>query len=599
MKSLLQLWNCVSEELETLCGVSASRDRKTVAARIEHEGESFLTISLPGFGSDLQKALDRGWVGHDLFQGFSWRGGLPRFLGGFLDLVFDRGSGRLLPQPEGLAIFALRQLTLMMGKILLPCSDARVKGALQKYVECEKEVRKNDRTFPSYSEEFERMAFLLFRDVLTSLNQKVYDGSLIPKHGPGSTADKLRGNAKYDQLEWTDRLEEVFPYGENCLPSWRYHHLLHNVRFLEPRDERPVRVVIVPKTLKTPRVIAIEPTCMQYMQQAVLEALVPELERDPTLSGMIGFSDQTPNQRLALKGSQDGSLATIDLSEASDRVSNQHVRALTSRFSHVGKALDATRSRKADVPGFGVIRLAKYASMGSATCFPIEAMVFTTVVFLGIQDWLNRPMSRRDIKSYASQVRVYGDDIVVPADSLSCVIARLELFGLKVNRDKTFGNGKFRESCGRDYYDGLDVTPVRVRHVLPSRRMDTDETIAAVSLRNRLYEAGLWRSAAWMDSWLEPLLGGFFPTIHSTSPLLGRVSLLGYQSDRLDPFTHTPQAKGYVVSSSPPRSPVSGEGALLKWFLKRGDEPFADRNHLERTGRPDAVYTKLRWANTA
>lgn len=598
MKSLTQLWNTVSEELETLCGISASRDRKTVSARVEHEGISFLTISLPNFGSDFQKSLDQGYADRDMFQGFSWHAGLPRFLGGFLDLVFDRCSGRLLDDPDGFAIFAVRQLTLMFGKISLACSDARNRAAIRKYIECESDVRRNDRAFLSDSQEFERISFLLFRDVFTTIDRKVYEGELIPRHGPGATADRLRGNAKFDLFSWTQRLEGIFPYGEYALPNWRYRYRLDRVDIREPRDEQPVRVVLVPKTLKTPRVIAIEPTCMQFMQQALLNLIVPEIERDPLLSDLIGFTDQQPNQLMAREGSESQGLATIDLSEASDRVSNQHVRAMTRRFPHFAWGLDATRSRKADVPGHGVIRLAKFASMGSAVCFPVEAMVFTTIVFMGIQDMLKRPITRRDVKSYSRKVRVYGDDIVVPTDTLPYVIDRLEAFGLKVNRDKTFGTGKFRESCGRDYYDGLDVTPVRVRHVFPSSRKSATEVIAAVSLRNRLYEAGLWKSAAWMDEWLEPLLGGFYPTVLPSSPLLGRWSILGYEVQRLSPDTHSPQAKGYVVSSTPPLSKVSGEGALLKWFLKRSDEPFADRDHLRRTGRPDAVYTKLRWANT-
>lgn len=597
MKSLTQLWNHLSIDMERLCGTSAIRDRKTVADRVEHEGLSFLTITLTNFGSDLQKGLEQGFVDRQLFQGFNWKGGLPRFLGGFLDLVFNRCDGRLLENPDGLAIFAIRQLTLVFGKIELECSDARKLSAIRKYLECEQDVKRFDRSFPEMELEFSGMSNLLFRDVLTSIDRKVYEGELVPKHGPGATADRLRGNAKFDQLEWTQRLEGLFPYGEYALPNWRYYYLLDRVDILEPRDERPVRVIFVPKTLKTPRVIAIEPTCMQYMQQALLTAIVPELEGDPLLSELIGFTDQTPNQRMAREGSEGQGLATIDLSEASDRVSNQHVRAMLGRYPSLKEGIDSCRSRKADVPGHGVIRLAKFASMGSAVCFPMEAMVFLTIVFLGIQDQRKRRLSRGDIKSYARKVRVYGDDIVVPTDTLPYVIARLEAFGLRVNSDKTFGSGKFRESCGRDYYDGLDVTPVRVRHPLPSSRKSSVEAIAAVALRNNLYEAGLWHTAAWMDSWLVDLFGGHFPTVSSTSPVLGRWSRFDWEIQRLDPYTHSPQVKGYVVSTTPPRSLASGEGALLKWFLKPGDEPFVDRDHLERTGRPDAVYTKLRWAN--
>lgn len=599
MKSLIALWQTLAHELGGLCHVSTARDYKTVASRFEHEGLSFLTISLTDFGKDLEKGLDRGRVDHDLFRGFNRLGGLPRFLGGFLDRVFDRGTGRLLDDPCGDSIYAIRQLTLLFGKISLPCSDARNERALSRYIECEKEVREGDRNLPSSSlDEFGRVSLLLFGDVFATADREVYNGTLIPKHGPGSTADRLRGNAKFTQLEWTERLEQQFPYGDYCLPNWRFNYLLDATDFLEPGRERPVKVILVPKTLKTPRIIAVEPTCMQYAQQALMEVLVRELETDNTVSGMLGFSDQMPNQQMAEEGSRTGRLATIDLSEASDRVSNQHVRRLLQHFPHLHDAVDACRSRKADVPGHGVIRLAKFASMGSALCFPFEAMVFLTVVMMGIQRAHKRQFSRKDIKSYAGKVRVYGDDIIIPVDCMSSVIRALEEFSLKVNVDKSFGTGMFRESCGREYYRGRDVSITRVRSVLPSSLKDATEVIAVVSLRNRLYEAGLWKTAFWLDDGIGPLLGGRYPYVHQNSPVLGRVSFLGYDTERLSPDTHSPQVKGHVVYSKPRASMATGEGALLKWFLKRGDEPFADRDHLVRSGRPDAVRTKLRWARS-
>lgn len=597
MKSLTELWSKVAQDMGHLCRVSTVRDFKTVTDRVAHEGESFLTISLTDYAKDLQKGLERGFVAPSDYAAFSRSRGLPRFLGGFLERVFDRDTGRLLDQPCVDSIFAVRQLTLMFGKIAKPCSDARQKRAIQDWLQCESEVRQSDSCLsPEDREAFRSMSLRLFGDTLSALDRQIYEGEVKPKHGPGATADRLRGNAKFDQLEWTVRMEGVFPYGEHALPSWRYHQKLDRVDFREPGRERPVRVTLVPKTLKTPRIIAIEPTCMQFMQQGVMEILTRLLEADNTTSEMIGFTDQTPNQRLAHEASLGKGLATLDLSEASDRVSNQHVRLLTQHFPHLFEAVDATRSRKAEVPGHGVIRLAKFASMGSALCFPMEAMVFLTIIFLGVQDAHRRRLSREDIESYKGRVRVYGDDLIVPIDALPHVFARLTAFGLKVNRDKTFWNGKFRESCGRDYYAGTDVTPVRVRHGFPSSREDVREVMAAVSLRNRLYEHGMWGTAKWMDEWIEPLLGGKYPVVAPSSPVLGRVSLLGYETQRMHPTLHRPEVRGWTVLSQLPRSRVSGEGALLKFFLRRGDEPFEDKRHLERSGRPEIVRTVLRWA---
>ena len=597
MKSLIKLWTDVASELATWCCTSTIRDLKTVTERVEHEGLSFLTITLPTFGSDLQKSLDDGCVGHDLFLGFRRRGGLPLFLGGFLDRVFDRGTGRLLDDPCVDSIFAIRQLTLMFAKIAVPCSDERVKRAIHGYIKCEQEVKMADSSLsPELLSEFKRLSTIMFGDVYAAADREVFYGELVPNHGPGKTADRLSGNRKFDQREWPSRAERSFPFGDYVLPNWRYSYRLDRVRFLEPRDERPVKVVTVPKTLKSPRIIAIEPTCMQYMQQALMAKLVPDLEKSG-VSDMIGFTDQTPNQRLAREGSAYGRLATLDMSEASDRVSNQHVRALLSHWPHLSDAVDACRSRKADVPGYGVQRLAKFASMGSALCFPFEAMVFLTVIMVGMQNEHNRRFTRRDIMSFSGQVRVYGDDLIIPVRYVPSVIRALEDFGLRVNMDKSYWNGKFRESCGKDYYDGHDVTVTRVRRLFPAGRVDVSEIISLVELRNQLYYAGLWNSAFSLDKVIEPLLV-HYPYVLGTSPVLGRHSFLGFETQKIGKRLHNPLVMGWVVKSRIPKSPISGEGALLKCFLKRGDLPFADRRHLERQGRPESVDIKLRWASS-
>ncbi len=613
MKSLMLLWQEVADELATRCSVSTARDLKTVTSRVEHEGVSFLTITLPAYAKDFERSLETGQISPDAFAGFerarSARG-LPAFLSGFLEIVFDSRCGSLLmssdfPTTRQVeAIYAVRQLTLMFGKMLLDCAPRRIAAALEGYIDCEKEVHRTDEILsPQLLQELREMSVLLFRDVLAQMDNDVYSGNLVPRHGPGATADRLRGNTKFDQQEWTTRLEDYFPYGEFCLPNWRYHSRLRHVDFLEPGAERPVKVITVPKTLKTPRIIAVEPTCMQYTQQAIAMRLVEYLQSDPLLSkggdggGMIGFDDQVPNQRMAKEGSLSGKFATLDLSEASDRVSNLHVRTMLceDRFPWLAGAVQACRSTSADVPGHGIIPLVKFASMGSALCFPVEAMVFTSIVFLGIQR-AKGPLTRRDIQSLARSVRVYGDDIIVPVEYTLSVIQELEAFGYKVNTRKSFWNGLFRESCGKEYYAGQDVSIVRCRRVPPASLTDVRELMSQVSLRNQFYMAGMWKTAAWLDQQLEKILPQY-PTVKSDSNVLGRHTLLDYQVDRVSRDTHSPLVKGYVENSKPPPSKVSGEGALLKWFLKQSEQPFADRNHLERSGRPDAVNIKLRWVS--
>jgi len=598
LKSLMSLWVKLAEELASWCCTSVTTDIKTVRGRVENEGLSFLTITLPTFGKDLEKGLDQGYISNQLFQGFKKAqrtGGLPAFMQGFLCLIFDRASGVLLDEPDKVAILAVRQLTLLFGKIELPCSDARVQDAFDQFVQCEEDIRDHDKALSDEDlSDFKRLSDLLYASLLSGIDRKVYYGEIVCKHGPGGTADKLRGNTKFRQSTWPKRLESVFPSGENLIPNWRYYDQLDAVDILEPDMEIPVKVVSVPKSLKTPRIIGMEPTAMQYAQQGLLPEFLEGLGSNKITGSVLGFDDQTPNQRMAREGSRNGNLATLDLSEASDRVSNQLVRAMLRNHPHLLGAVDACRSRKADVQGHGVIRLAKFASMGSALTFPIEAMVFLTIVLLGIERRLNTTLGPKEaLRLLRGQARIYGDDIIVPVDYVRTVVDALHTFGCKVNVGKSFWNGKFRESCGKEYYDGFDVSIVKVRRMFPAQRQDASGVISLVSLRNQLFQAGYLNTCEWLDEEVRKVIS-HYPRVLPTSPVLGRHEYGHYDSDSWCKDTHRPMVKGYVVSSDPPKDFLDGPEALLKCLSKRSDLPFADEKHLERSGRPQRVNIKLR-----
>jgi hypothetical protein len=487
----------------------------------------------------------------------------------------------------------------MWAKIEIPCSDARINAAFRAFVECEQDLRASDAALPSDSlDDFVRVGRMLFRGLFTEIDRQIYNYELTPKHGPGATAEKLSSNSKYSLSEWTERLDRVFPLGDFLFPNPGWNQSFQDVQILEPGDERPVRVITVPKTLKAPRIIAIEPCCMQYSQQAILEAVTEYIHKDDLLRCILGWLDRTPNMVLARQGSRDGTLATLDLSEASDRVSNQQVRALLAPWPHLFEAVDACRSRKADVQGHGEIRLAKFASMGSALTFAMEGIVFTTLVFLGIEKALSTTMTPGLVKGFRNRVRVFGDDIIVPVDMAQSVIETLELFGLKVNRDKSFWTGKFRESCGGDYYDGHDISLVRVRQMFPtSRQQHVSELVATVALRNHLFDRGMERSVAYLDGVITKVIP-YFPEVPRTSQALGRWSHEPIQAQKTCPSYHRPMIKAPVVKDTLPDDILSGRGALMKWFLKRGDLPFVDRNHLERAGRPRTSRIKSEWIYT-
>ena len=598
MKSLMRLLLCVLEDSRIWCCTCTTRDWLTITRRVKDEGFSFLTITLPAFGQDFERCLDRGYLASDCFLGFKRLKGTPTpaFLSGLLGLIFDRCSGNLLEVPDHIAIFYVRQICYMFKKVLLPCTDRRKEKAFDRFLECEREVISDlNQLDPEKLSAFRDFSGFLWSVTLGSLNRKVIDTDLVPKHGPGATAERISGNRKFELPYWHERLEPFFPASSFAIPNLGFAEQLERMCFLEPGAETPVRVITVPKTLKTPRIIAIEPLCMQYTQQSLLSPLVSVLETSVLTGGFLNFTDQKVNQRLALLSSKDKRLATLDLKDASDRVSVKLVELMLGSVPDFRDAVLACRSTTADVPGKGVIPLSKFASMGSALCFPIESMVFYTISLMAVVKSLGYPMTPKSLKRVIGSVHIYGDDIIVPVDHVQSVMSELEAFGLLVNRNKSFWTGKFRESCGVDAYDGNLVTPVYCRRLLPTSRRDVSEMLSAISLRNQFYKAGCWRSAQWLTDYVE----GFapLPLVDETSPVHGVISYtFGYETQRMCVNLQKPLVFGITTRVRHRRSNLDGAYALLKCLLKQGSLPIFDKRHLERHGRPEAVDIKLRWA---
>lgn len=603
MKSLMELLEYVLQDCSTWCRTSTTKDLETILRRYEHEGVSFLTISLPKFCQDFEKSLDQGFVGSSEFAGFSrlrksgLSGSLPKLFSGLTSLVFDRSTGVLLDKPCVHAIFAIRQSCLLVKKALLPCSEERERKAFYDYVQCENELSQARDLVPNrLFERFRELSRMLWTEALQGVQQELLEGDLHPRHGPGSTAERTLGNQKYDITTWNERLQPFFPADAYALPNLGWVHDLGGIEFVEPGAERPVRVISVPKTLKSPRIIAAEPVCMQYTQQALLQPLVEALESAPLTRGKVNFSRQDPNQRLARYASSTQRLATLDMKEASDRVSSWVVEIMLDGLPDLRDAIMACRSTTSAVPGFGVITLAKFASMGSALCFPMEAMAFYTLALLAGLEEQGLRCTVRNLKKVSRGVRVYGDDIIIPVESVQSYCMLLDAFSFRVNKHKSFWTGKFRESCGADWYDGTRVTPVYCRRLMPRSKHDFSEILSWISMANQFYLNGYWKAAQFIRDKIESLRIPL-PIVNEESPIQGRTSLVfPYKFSRLCPVLQRPLVKGVLVRAKPRDSHIEGRPALLKCLLKRGLEPFLDPRHLERHGRPDTVGIMIRWA---
>lgn len=609
VRETLEIMAGVYEDATIKCSADVSdlRDIQTLVSRVEKEGMSFLTITLPAFCKEFDRALDRGFVDSTSFPGFRKFGAIPAFLQGMLSRIFDRETGRLLsyedsPDGSSVAVHTLvesvRQICLTFKKVELGCTPERNAQAIENF----KQVEHITSLFSLPDEErarFRAVSYMLWAGMLWDFNP----AALLPKHGPGATAERILGNQKYVWRNWFERLEPFFPFIGTALPLGVTEQMeeIESVSFVPEHEEYPVRVVLVPKTLKSPRIIAIEPVCMQYAQQAVRDYLYDRLERWIYSAGSVNFTDQSINQRIALMSSSSGLFSTIDLSDASDRVPLELVKDMFEYNRDFLDSILACRSDAAQLPDGTVMSpLAKFASMGSALCFPIEAMYFFTIMVIASLEADNLPMTYESLYQVTRGLYVYGDDIIVPSTNAEKVLEKLQLYNCKPNAAKTFLNGKFRESCGVDAYDGYEVTPVYLTHELPKDRRQSSAIASAVALSNAFYKKGYWRTAQLIRDKINSIVGDL-PYVREDSEGLGYHSFEGWSSiERWNYDLHRFEVRTVVLESKRRTDAIDGYSGLAKslLYLESLKGTSGEGAQLESSVLRDAVTLKRRWVAT-
>lgn len=212
------------------------------------------------------------------------------------------------------------------------------------------------------------------------------------------------------------------------------------------------RLTTVPKNEDTMRTIAVEPSGNMALQLAAGKYLEETLR----MIGLDISTQQPKNKALALRGSIDDSLATIDLKSASDMISIDLVRALMPKEWF--DLLTDLRSEVILLPDGREIELNMISTMGNGFTFPLMTLIISALIY-GFRAQRGGPNLYIDW----SNTCVFGDDIILPSSEFEGFCEVLISAGLIVNFDKSYSVGPFRESCGGDYYLGVDVTPFYVK----------------------------------------------------------------------------------------------------------------------------------------
>lgn len=363
MKRPTMLVEVLLTEIGRILDLSVERDIVAIRYRTEHEGLSFLTITLPKLSDSLERGLEDGLLSCP--TDFRRRGRLPLLLGGFFSRVFHR-SGKLRQDADVECIRAIRQICRFFKKLKIACTPEREAKAVARYLDVEGELHRMAPCITRKDINLDKVSRIIWSQVFPEIDPS----DLICHHGPGVTADRYLLNERYRIKHWYTRAEFEFPSDLHCFPNHGYAADYSRttaeeggLSYFDIEQEPGVRVVFVPKTLTAPRVIAIEPSSMQYIQQSLMRYMVPILESHRLTKHSVRFGDQSVNQRLAYLASIDKSLATLDLSDASDRVALPLVQRIF-QGSGILDYLEAARSLHATLPNGQNIVLSKFASMG-------------------------------------------------------------------------------------------------------------------------------------------------------------------------------------------------------------------------------------------
>lgn len=201
----------------------------------------------------------------------------------------------------------------------------------------------------------------------------------------------------------------------------------------------------VPKSWKIKRIITPLTPWGLYFSHGLGGTIVHALKS----AGLDIKRLQVKHQALAKRFSVCRSHVTADLSKASDSITIALLMAILPRaWFHLLRKILHTTVHLVNTDDTVKYHAMSVLPMGNGATFPIETLIFYCLI-----------RAVGNLLKKSGTYSVYGDDLIYPRKIHTHVLITFEKLGIKINRDKTFCESFFRESCGGDYYHGSDVRP--------------------------------------------------------------------------------------------------------------------------------------------
>lgn len=339
----------------------------------------------------------------------------------------------------------------------------------------------------------------------------------------------------------------------------------------------------VPKTAKTDRSICTEPLLNSIVQLGIGTVIRKRLRR-----AGCNLDSQHRNQELARIGSITNQLATVDLKAASDTISSMVVLELLPEpwFD----LLNTARSTHYSV-GENCYEFNKFSSMGNGFTFELESLIFLALARATCEF----------MELSCENVSVYGDDIIIPKEAVTLFYRMLKFYGFEVNQSKSFTEGPFRESCGKDWFLGRIVRPLFLK------RRPTNQSL--MSWCNHISRLPYFRE----DVRLHVLYRSLKELVPKVFHILKGPDGFG-DGHFVEPYEksfgipHAAQRRGWegrgfwTLSTKPLSFRSTGQAAYVGALYSaqhHSVRPFTDKQHISHASvRGELVYTRRRRTRT-
>lgn len=432
--------------------------------RYAREGISFLTKTLPQLSKAVVSSLEEGVFLRP--TAFAWKGRSLLVFRSLLCQIF-LPSGKLRSDASARAIKLLRQFCEYFYKLTIDPSGVELENAAQSYLDHEKRLETEpgpssewvDKLRKNFETHYNYISRLTLDDILGSNRPRGTSGSFFNSQDCRDLQGTKIPWALFKHLRAGESNPNV-PFGFSGQAGlFLAYPSSSEGLYYQQRPERTCQVMFVPKDSRAPRVISKEPLLLVKAQMSYFDTVSRKLEIGT--SNRINFTKQSVNQELARTGSVDKRNGTVDLRDASDSVLYSLVKGVFRNSPGMYACITRLRSTHAIVPtqnGDVKVELRKLAGMGSGLTFPTMALLIHLSVTTRISQRTGIPF-----QDASKMVYVYGDDLIVPRKYYEYALEGLSLSALKVNANKSFVRGFFRESCGADYFKGEDVGITRLR----------------------------------------------------------------------------------------------------------------------------------------